>query len=332
MAILDLIEFLDPTGEVLITREPQDSSGAFRYGSQLVVQEGQLAIFYKDGKPLDRFGPGRYTLSSKNLPLLGTLIGLAFGGQSPFRTYVYFISLKTFTNIGWGTKSPVIFRDADLRMVSLRANGLISIQINNAEAFLYKIVGTKGIETTFHLREFFRTLIVSHLNRALGTTMKSILDLPAQYGNIAEIVRGSVKGEFEQYGVELIDLIINAITVPPEVQEMVNRATGIAAQDPDKYKSIATADALRDAANNPGSAGQGMGAGLGLGMGLGMAREMAQSFAAAPARAPELATAAKTIAPEDLRPRLQELRTLKEEGLISDADFEQQKHRLLAKF
>lgn len=330
MAILDLIEFLDPSGEVLITREPQDSSGAFRYGSQLVVQDGQLAIFYKDGKPLDRFTAGRYTLSSKNLPLLGAFIGIPFGGQSPFRTYVYFISLKTFTNIGWGTKTPVLFRDSDLRMVSLRAHGLFSIRIKDPEVFLFKIVGTKGIETTFHLREFFRTLIVSQLNQALGRTMKSILDLPAQYGNIAQIVREAVKGEFEQYGIELIDLVINAITMPPEVQAMINRATGIAAQDVDKYKSIAAADAIRDAANNPGGAGEGVGAGLGLGVGFGIAREMAQNFAAAPSRDTGGGTAVQVLAPEDLRSRLKELKAMKDEGLISDADFEQQKRRLLA--
>jgi len=331
MAILDLIEFLDPTGEVLIAREPQDSSGALRYGSQLVVQDGQIAIFYKDGKALDRFGPGRYKLSTKNIPLLGTLIGLPFGGDSPFRSYVYFVALKTFTNVGWGTSTPVLFRDTDLRMVSLRANGVFSIRVGSPEVFLVKIVGTKGLETTFHIRDFLRKLIVSHLNQVLGKTMKSILDLPGQYGTIVQGVKEAIRADFEQYGIELIDLVINGITPPKEVQEMANRAAGIAAQDADKYRSIAASDALRDAARNPGIAGEGMGAGIGLGIGIGAARQLADSFSPSPSKHSSVATVeGPELSVDDVRRKLKEIKAMKEESLISDADYEEQKRRLLS--
>jgi membrane protease subunit (stomatin/prohibitin family) len=332
MAIIDLIEFFDPTGEIIVTKEPQDASAEFRLGSQLIVQESQLAVFYRDGKALDGFTAGRHTLVTQNLPLLGSLIAAPFGGESPFRAYVYFLALKTFTGLGWGTPNPIMFRDAEFRMVSLRANGTYSIRISEPRIFLHTIVGTKGLETTFHLEDFLRSLIVSHFNAVLGIRMKSLLDLPAQYGIIASNVKQEVRSDFKQYGIELVDLVVNAITVPNEVQEMLNKATAIAAQDPEKYRSIATSDAIRDVARNSRGGGDLVGAGVGVGMGLGVAKEFAQALVP-PAQPIAPAPAAPSIPPaitEDIRRKLSELKALHQDKLISDTDFEEHKRRLLS--
>jgi membrane protease subunit (stomatin/prohibitin family) len=328
MAIIDLIEFFDPTGEILVTKEPQDSSAEFRLGSQLIVQESQIAIFYRDGKALDSFSAGRHTLSTSNVPLLASLIGAPFGGLSPFRSYIYFIALKTFTNLGWGTSSPVMFRDADFRMVSLRANGVYSIRVADPRVFLNTIVGTKGLETTFHLEDFLRNLIVAHFNEVLGKSMKSLLDLPAQYGNVARELKQSVRGDLEQYGIELVDLALSAITVPDEVQQMLNKATAIAAQDPEKYRSISTSDAIRDAAKNSGSGGL-TGAGGGVGMGIGMAKEFAQAVAT-PAASLGVPQASGGPLNDVVRKRLAELKSLHEAELISEEEFEEHKRRILS--
>jgi membrane protease subunit (stomatin/prohibitin family) len=328
MAIIDLIEFFDPTGEIIVTKEPQDSSAELRLGSQLIVQESQQAIFYRDGKALDAFSAGRHTLTTLNLPLLGSLIGAPFGGESPFRTYVYFIALKTFTNLGWGTASPIMFRDADFRMVSLRANGIFSIRISEPRVFLNTLVGTKGLETTFHLEDFLRNLIVAHFNEVLGTKMKSLLDLPAQYGNVGRELKQSVKSDFEQYGIELVDLVLSAITVPDEVQQMLNKATAIAAQDPEKYRSISTSDAIRDVAKNPGAGGL-TGAGVGVGMGIGMAKEFAQALAT-PVAGTAAPGAPSTMASDAVRKRLAELKSLHDAELISTEEFEEHKRRILS--
>src|SRR5213082_227539 len=116
---LSIVEYMDPTGDVIVARVPHGGSGEFKLGSQLVVQESQVAAFFRDGRCLDVFEAGRHTLATANLPLLGKLISLPFGGTSPFRASVYFIATKTFVNLGWGTSTPVLFRDAELRMVSL---------------------------------------------------------------------------------------------------------------------------------------------------------------------------------------------------------------------
>jgi membrane protease subunit (stomatin/prohibitin family) len=324
MAILDVIEFFDDSGEIIVARFPQEGSGEFRLGSQLVVQESQLAIFYRDGRGLDEFGAGRYTLESRNLPLLTKIVALPFGGKSPFRCYVYFLGLKTFINLGWGTPTPVLFRDAEFRMVTLRAHGMYSIRVSKPRLFLQTLVGTKGLENTFALQEFFRQVIVSQINEVIGKSLKSILDLPVQYSDIAATIKNAVRLDFEQYGVELVDLVVEAITVPPEVQAMINRATGVAAQDVQKYRDVAAADAMRDAARNPGTVGEGMGAGLGLGLGLSMARQLTNT--PTPAQATNSGAAPAT----DIRSRLQELKAMKDDGLITESEYTESKARLLA--
>lgn len=325
MAILDLIEFLDPTGEIIVARMPQEESGEFRLGSQLVVQQGQTALFFKDGRVLDTFGPGRHTLSTSNLPLLGGLIGAPFGGRSPFRCYVYYVAAKTFINQGWGTPTPVLFRDAEFRMVNLRAHGNYSIRVSDPALFCHTLVGTKGLETTYALQEFFRSIIVSRLNEVLGQTMRSVLDLAAQYNAISLGVKNAVRGDFSQYGLELVDLIVEAITVPPDVQAMINRATGVAVQDTEKYHQIAVSDALLNASRNPGAAGEG----LGLGLGLGMAQKMLNQTTA-PAQPPAAAPAPAENPMVQIREKLKALTELKNEGLITAEDFEAQKARLLS--
>lgn len=348
---MQIIEFLDDSGEIIVARIPQEGSGVFYlgtqrdnlrnlqaasvrgksgeivYGGQLVVQESQVAVFFRDGQALDGFPPGRHTLTTENLPLLRKLFGAAFGGKSPFRAYVYFVATKTFTNLGWGTPTPVIFRDTDLRMVSLRAHGSFAIRITKVRTFLNTIVGTRGIETTFALGEYLRSIIVARLNEVLGNTLKSILDLPVQYSNIALGVKQATAEDFGQYGIELVDLLVEAITPPPEVQEMINRATGVAAQEVEKYKAIAAADAIRDAAKNPSGAGEGMGLGAGLGMGLAMAKEMTGQFGgkAAP---PDTATAQR-MTPAQVEQKLVQLKNLLAKGLITEADFAEQKRKLL---
>lgn len=333
---LPVIQFFDESGEIMVCKHPHQAEGTFTLGSQLIVQESQVAVFYRDGQALDGFTPGRHTLSTQNLPFLGRLIGAAFGGESPFKAYIYFVSMKTFINMGWGTASPVLFRDSDFKMISLRAHGSYAIRIEKPRTFLNTLVGTRGLETTFALEEYLRALIVSSLNETLGLKMKSILDLPVLYRVISEEMKQSVAAEFAQYGLKLVDLIIEAITPPPDVQQMINRASGIAVQDAGKYQSIAAADAMRDAAKNTGQGGgsgssiaaDGMGAGIGLAMGMGMAKQMAAGMDVAASHAQP---APGKMGVEAVRSKLAELRSLVNEGLISEEDFEEQKKIVLSK-
>lgn len=327
MKPLDIIEFFDDSGDIMVVKIPHEGSGEFTLGTQLVVQESQTAIFFRDGRALDSFDPGRHTLSTQNLPLLGKVMGLPFGGKSPFRCHIFFVAKKTFVNLGWGTQSPVLFRDADFRMISLRAYGAFSIRIVNVRTFLNTLVGTRGMETSYELEEFLKSVIVSRLTESLGTIMQAILDLPKHYSAIALKTKEAVSLDFDQYGIELVDLVVQAITPPPEVQEMINKASGIAAQDTEKYKAVAFADSMKVAAGNPGGvAADGIGAGMGMAMGFGMAQQLSHGLMASH---PVTSTHDKPSM-TDIKEKLKDLKSLKDEGIIDDADFEEQKRRLLS--
>jgi membrane protease subunit (stomatin/prohibitin family) len=336
MAVMDLVEFHDPAGDIIVVRVPVDPDAQIRMGSQLVVRQSQVAVFSRDGQFLDKFGPGRHTLSTANIPLLGSVIALPYG-KTPFKASVYFVGKQTFSNLGWGTQSPIVMRDTELRMVSLRAFGMFSLRVSDELLFLNNLVGTKGLQTTFAIEGFFRSMIVSRLVEALGETLSTILDLPRYYRQIGEAVRSATREEMANYGIELIDFVIEAITPPPEVQEMINKAGGIAAQDLSAYSEVAKADAFVAAANNPGGgAGEGVGAGLGIGLGLGAAKDMMGSFggnppapAPAPAPAPEPRPASQSLADPDPLEQLRKLKIMLEEGLITQEQFEIERQEVL---
>ena len=161
MAIIDVIEHPNERSDELVFREPQNGSGQFKFGSQLIVREGQAAIFYRDGKALDVFGPGRHTLSTNNLPLLSGLMGLPFGGRTPFTAEVYFVSTREFPDLRWGTAQPVVFRDSEFGMVRLRAFGTYAIRIVDPQLFVQQIVGSRGAYTTGLIEDYLRGVIVN---------------------------------------------------------------------------------------------------------------------------------------------------------------------------
>lgn len=324
MAIMDLVEFHDPAGDIIVVRVPIDPDTQIRMGSQLVVRQSQVAVFSRDGQFLDKFGPGRHTISSQNIPLLGSVIALPYG-KTPFKASVYFVGKQTFSNLGWGTQSPIVMRDSELRMVSLRAFGMFSLRVTDELLFLNNLVGTKGLQTTFAIEGFFRSMIVSRLVEALGESLSTILDLPKYYRKIAEAVRTSTREEMANYGIELIDFVIEAITPPPEVQEMINKAGGIAAQDLAAYSEVSKADAFVAAANNPGgAAGEGVGAGLGIGIGLGAAKDMMGSFSGNQVSPPS-----QTLADPDPLEQLRKLKIMLDEGLITQEQFESERQEVL---
>ncbi|MBC5806575.1 MAG: virion core protein (lumpy skin disease virus) [Candidatus Eremiobacter antarcticus] len=268
---LSVIEFFDNTGQQIVHRWPESGSADIKWGSQLIVQESQAAVFFRDGRALDTFGPGRYALSTQNLPLLSNLVALPFGGTSPFQSEVYFVNLKVFTNMHWGTAEPILFRDDEFSMVRLRAYGIFSIRVTDAQLFVNKIVGTQNVYTSDALQDFFRNIIVSRLNNLLGETVKSILDLPKYYDALDAAAKARVKDDFGQYGVQLIDFLINAITPPDEVQKVIDERTGMGVVgNMGQYMQFKAARSLEDAAQNPGGAA-GAAAGIGMGAGLGFA-------------------------------------------------------------
>ena len=285
MAVLDLIQYFDESGQDIVHREPQVAPGEFRLGSQLVVQENQWAVFYRDGKALDVFEAGRHTLTTLNVPLLGRLIGAPFGGRSPFQAQVYFVSRQTFTEMKWGTKEPIVFRDAELSMVRLRAFGRFSMRVTEPGIFVQQLVGTKGKYATEEIEDFLRDICVARLNDLLGETLKSILDLPRYYDELAGGLKSRVADDFGKYGMELVDFLIGAITPPEEVQKMIDERAGMGAiGDMQRYMAFKAARGIEAAAQNPGEGGGAASLGLGAGIGMMMPQMIAGAMAGGPMR------------------------------------------------
>ena len=279
MAILDLIQYTDEGSNEIVRRVPENGAGEFRLGSQLVVRESQQAVFMRDGKALDVFGPGRHTLSTNNIPLLGGLIGAAFGGNSPFTAEVYFISMKEFTNMKWGTTQPITFRDTDLGMVRLRALGTYSMRVKDPQLLVNQVVGARGSYTTAQIEDFLRSIIIQEFMDILADVQTSLLDLARMAKEMSDATRAALADDFNRYGFELTSFQIQAITPPEDVQAMIDQRSGMGAiGNMDEYLKFKTAQGIADAANNPGTAGDGAGMGMGMGAGLGMAGAMSGAF------------------------------------------------------
>ncbi len=270
---LEVMEWFDETGEVMVHRIPESGSGEIKMGAQLIVRENQAAVFFRDGKAYDLLGPGRHTLTTLNLPLITKALSLPFGFKSPFRVEVYFVNLKVYTHLKWGTKDPVAFKDSKLGLVRLRGFGNYTMRIVQPLLFINTLVGTRGIFETTAISDYLRDVIVSRLNDLLGETLDTIFDLPKQYDEFAVALKSRVKDDFERHGIGLVDLYINSITPPEEVQRMIDERSGMeAVQDLNEFLKFKAAKAMGDAAaGGPGGTGTASeGLGLGVGAGLGM--------------------------------------------------------------
>ena len=270
--VLEIIQWFDKTGTDIISKVPQQGSADIKLGAQLIVRETESAVFFRDGKAMDVFGPGRHILSTQNLPILTRMLSLPYGFKSPFQCEVVFVDRKVFPNLKWGTSQPILFRDKELGMVRLRSFGIYSARITDPALFVNTIVGTQNIYTTEQLQDFYRSVIISRLTDVLGESLTSIFDLPKLYDELSGAAKSRLAIDFNKYGIELVDFYISSVTVPEEVQKVIDERTGMnAIGNMNQYLQFKAAKAMEEAAKNPTPGGTAAaGAGLGMGMGMGM--------------------------------------------------------------
>jgi len=278
--MIEVIEWMDLNSEDMIHRIPEEGSLDIKLGAQLIVRESQSAVFFSSGKACDVLGPGRHTLTTLNIPILTKLLSLPWGFKSPFRAEVYFVNHKVFTNLKWGTRDPVAFRDSEFGLIRLRGHGVYTCHIKEPLVFLNRIVGRQALYSTHDIEDYLRDVIVARINDMFGENLSTILDLPQQYTELAEQVKELIGEEFAKYGLELIDFYITSITPPDEVQRMIDEKSGMGAVgDLDRFLKFEMAKAF-------GSAGTGgyvgAGAGIGMGAGVGLMAPMMMSKALAP--------------------------------------------------
>ncbi len=261
--LIDIVEFLDDSGNTLCFRFERFQN-EIKYGAKLVVREGQNAVFINEGKLADVFKPGTYTLQTQNLPILATLQGWKYGFESPFKAEVYFVSTRLFTDLKWGTMNPIMVRDPEFGPVRLRAFGTYAVRVSDPGTFIRNVVGTDNRFTTDEITNQLRNLIVSNLGDALGNAKIPMLDLAGNYRSMGGRLADAMKGEFDKLGIELSTLLIENVSLPPEVEQALDKRSSMGViGDLNAYTKLQAADAMRDAAKNPGAAGMFMGVGLG---------------------------------------------------------------------
>jgi membrane protease subunit (stomatin/prohibitin family) len=267
----------------MVRRVPSTGSGEFKLGTQVIVRESQTAVFFRDGQSLDKFGPGRHTLSTANLPLIGKRITDRVFGESPFKAEVYFINQNVFPSIKWGTRDPIAYRDKELSLVRLRAHGEMSVRVADPLLFLNRVVGVRGIFNAKDIEGFLKSFVVSNLAQVLGAELTSIFDLPVRYDDLVTATKARVYDEFASYGTELISLVIESITPPEEVQTRIDERSSIGAiGDLNDYLRYKSALAVEEAAGRPGGGGGVMDAAVGLGLGMSVMRTAQEGVAPIP--------------------------------------------------
>ena len=263
---LEVLEWFDQSGQEVSHRLPEQGSGEFKLGAQAIVRDNQAAVFYSQGMACDAIGPGRHTISTMNIPLLTKLLSLPWGFTSPIRAEIYFVNLKVFTNLKWGTRDPVAFRDSELGLVRLRAHGIFNIQVTQPVLFVNSLVGTKPSLIIDELESFFSEVIVSRLNDYLGENLDTLLNLPQKYSEMANGLSEALAKDLSTYGVALKELYINAITPPADVQQAIDEKSRLSllGDNLQGLLQMKAAMALEKAAGSEGPAQGGIGMGLGL--------------------------------------------------------------------
>jgi len=318
---IEVIEWMDPSNDTMVYRFPVNNN-EIKMGAKLTVREGQAAIFVNEGQIADVFGPGLYTLSTQNMPILTMLKSWAHGFNSPFKAEVYFVSTRQFTDLKWGTANPIPMRDADFGVVRTRAFGSYAIRVTDPGKFMKEIVGTDGLFQTDEITGQLRNMVVTEFTQALGELKIPVLDLASNYRALSQQLEEALDPHFADYGLDLTKFLIENISVPPEVEAAMDKRASMGVVGVGDYATFQAANSMTQPGGGGGVAGDMAQMMAGMAIGQQMVAGMQANKAAAPAGA--AAAPEKTVVE-----RLKELKELHEAGILSDEEFDTKKAELV---
>lgn len=305
MALIQIVEFdknLDPSDvfawRYVDAKNPQRSDELGNW-TQLIVQESQEAILFRDGQALDRFGPGRYTLSTDNIPVLGRLLNLPTGGESPFKASVWFVNKIHVLDVKWGTAHPLQLRDPEYKIpIPVRAYGQFGVRIEDSRKFLLKLVGTRPLLDRELLVSSFRGLILNRIGDLIASYLVkkkiNVFEVSAYLGEMADESVERLKPVFDDYGIEIINFYVGSVNVPEDDPAVIDIRKAMSERARMEvvgydYRQMRSFDTMEKLAESGSNGNPLMGAGLGLGVGMGaggafgqMAGQMAQNLDTAP--------------------------------------------------
>ena len=274
---IDVIHWTDDTRDTMVWRFEREGH-AIKYGAKLTVREGQAAVFVHEGQLADVFTPGLYMLETNNLPVLTTLQHWDHGFKSPFKSEIYFVSTTRFTDLKWGTKNPIMLRDPEFGPTRIRAFGTYAVRVTDPGLFLTEIVGTDGEFTMDEISFQIRNIIVQEFSRVIAASGIPVLDMAANTADLGKLVATAISEVVAEYGLEIPEFYIENISLPPAVEEVLDKRTSMGiVGDLGKFTQFSAAEAMTAAAQNQSGSG-GMGAGLGVGLGMAMAQQMGQQM------------------------------------------------------
>lgn len=284
--LIDVIQWTETDETLLAYRYPMQDM-EIQNGGQLTVRESQMALFVNEGRIADLFGPGLYTLTTRNLPVLTDLMNWDKGFESPFKSDVYFYSLRLRLDQKWGTATPITIRDKEFGAVRLRGYGIYSYRISDPKAFYTNVSGTRDSYYVSDLEGQLRNTIVAKMTDIFAPSDVAFVDMAANQAKLAEKIAAGLKPAFAGLGLELCQFVVENLSLPDELQKVLDQRIGMnMAGDPARYAQFQAAQSMPIAAANPGGAA---GAGVGLGAGLAMAQSMMGALKAPAAETPRAA-------------------------------------------
>lgn len=281
---IDIIEWVDDTQDTIVWKFPRYQN-AIKTGAQLTVRESQVAVLVNEGQFADVFQPGRYELTTKNMPILTTLMGWKYGFNSPFKVDIYFVNTKQFLDQKWGTKNPIMLRDPEFGPIRIRAFGSFCFKVqNDPKKFITSVSGTNSNFTTEGIAEQIRNFIITRFTDAVAESKIPVLDMAANLNEYSEKIQEIIKPSADGYGLDLTQFLVENISLPEAVQEALDRRSSmgiIGKENMSAYTQMQFADSL----GKEGGAGM-AGDAMGMGMGFAMAGQMAQAFSQTGAQQP----------------------------------------------
>jgi excisionase family DNA binding protein len=276
---LEIIQWQDDSRDTLSFRYP-DNDKEIKRGAQLIVRESQVAQFVYLGQFGDTFGPGKWTLTTDNIPILATLKGWKYGLESPFKADVYYVNTRLFTGNKWGTANPVMMRDPDFGIVRARAYGIFDFHIVDPKLFLKEVAGT---DDHFRLDEFqdtMRSRIVSVFSDALASAKVPVLDVASRYQELGAALLPLINPAVTaKYGLEITSFVVENVSVPPEVEQAIDKRSSMSAiGNLNDYVKFQMAESMT---KGGGEGGNMAGTAATLGAGLAMGQQMMAAMNAA---------------------------------------------------
>ena len=329
MALIQVIKYEAEDDNMFVWKYPSDQ---IRLGAQLIVNEGQKAIFVKGGQALDIFEPGTFTLTTGNIPLIDKLINLPFGGETPFTAEIWYINTTVKRDLTWGTPSPIPLMDSNLGFpVSARSFGKWGARIVDVRSFVTQIVGSQSFADATKINDYFIGEIIqsltSNLSNAITSGQTSILQISSFLTPLSKSSADLIKMEFDKFGVELVNFNIESINIPTDELKRIQDvfAKTLEAKELSKvnvgagFSAIKSFEVLNNAAENPseGSIGGMLGAGIGLGAGFPLGQQMGQNLTTS------------QNAEESSTDKLRELKKMLDENLISEEQYNLKRDKII---